>query len=294
MPSGGVVLGSVKGANFHGRDLLLTACLRRDSRGTWGNAPLCAGWWPGRARLDPLRPQSPLRLDCGLRWSTRARAGQDVYVSLQAALVGNGLHTGRQPKLERSRQNARPGSIRLPVRPGGRRPPVVHPRRPRRGRERDPFGRAKVRRVRGRARRSDPGRTSLRSPSTIALLIARGDVRVAKGVACKPLAQPTQVRILLPPLGRKLAYNADVAQLVEHLHGKEGVRGSSPRVGSPRKPLEQWRDFETRVSVDREGLTLDSGSFRTDSHERPRNARRTAEDWRCLDTPIPVDLWRSS
>ena len=24
---------------------------------------------------------------------------------------------------------------------------------------------------------------------------------------------------------------ADVAQLVEHLHGKEGVRGSSPRVG---------------------------------------------------------------
>ena len=47
------------------------------------------------------------------------------------------------------------------------------------------------------------------------------------------MALPTQVRILLPPLGRKLAYNADVAQLVEHLHGKEGVRGSSPLVGSP-------------------------------------------------------------
>ena len=46
------------------------------------------------------------------------------------------------------------------------------------------------------------------------------------------MAPPTQVRILLPPLGRKLAYSADVAQLVEHLHGKEGVRGSSPLVGS--------------------------------------------------------------
>ena len=30
------------------------------------------------------------------------------------------------------------------------------------------------------------------------------------------------------------AVRADVAQLVEHLHGKEGVRGSSPRVGLPR------------------------------------------------------------
>jgi hypothetical protein len=28
--------------------------------------------------------------------------------------------------------------------------------------------------------------------------------------------------------------HADVAQLVEHLHGKEGVRGSSPRVGLAR------------------------------------------------------------
>ena len=29
---------------------------------------------------------------------------------------------------------------------------------------------------------------------------------------------------------------ADVAQLVEHLHGKEGVSGSSPDVGLPQKP----------------------------------------------------------
>jgi hypothetical protein len=30
---------------------------------------------------------------------------------------------------------------------------------------------------------------------------------------------------------------ADVAQLVEHLHGKEGVRGSSPRVGLPKNRI---------------------------------------------------------
>jgi hypothetical protein len=45
-------------------------------------------------------------------------------------------------------------------------------------------------------------------------------------------AQPTQVRILLPPLRRaKLAPNALLAQLVEHFHGKEGVAGSSPAEG---------------------------------------------------------------
>ena len=31
---------------------------------------------------------------------------------------------------------------------------------------------------------------------------------------------------------------ADVAQMVEHLHGKEGVRGSSPRVGFAAIPLQ--------------------------------------------------------
>lgn len=54
--------------------------------------------------------------------------------------------------------------------------------------------------------------------------------------AVNRLAQPTQVRILLPPLGRKLAVSADVAQLVEHLHGKEGVDGSSPSEGSAKAP----------------------------------------------------------
>src|ERR671916_3040365 len=34
-----------------------------------------------------------------------------------------------------------------------------------------------------------------------------------------------------PPIRPTGRYNADVAQPVEHLHGKEGVRGSSPLVG---------------------------------------------------------------
>jgi tRNA-Thr(GGU) m(6)t(6)A37 methyltransferase TsaA len=36
-----------------------------------------------------------------------------------------------------------------------------------------------------------------------------------------------------PPIRPSGRHNADVAQLVEHLHGKEGVRGSSPLVGFP-------------------------------------------------------------
>ena len=41
-------------------------------------------------------------------------------------------------------------------------------------------------------------------------------------------ASPTEVRILPPP---RKEY-APVAQSVEHLHGKEGVSGSSPLGGS--------------------------------------------------------------
>ncbi len=46
------------------------------------------------------------------------------------------------------------------------------------------------------------------------------------------------------------AVRADVAQLVEHLHGKEGVRGSSPRVGLTSIPLDQAlsvRDDQART-----------------------------------------------
>ena len=45
------------------------------------------------------------------------------------------------------------------------------------------------------------------------------------GVVCKTI-------VCLGPVGSTpTAPNADVAQLVEHLYGKEKVRGSNPRVG---------------------------------------------------------------
>src|SRR5256714_1668357 len=61
--------------------------------------------------------------------------------------------------------------------------------------------------------------------------------------AVNPSAQPTEVRILPPPLllsarrasargGATIRVPALLAQLVEHLHGKEGVDGSSPSEGS--------------------------------------------------------------
>src|ERR1022692_4398705 len=40
-----------------------------------------------------------------------------------------------------------------------------------------------------------------------------------------------QIVLRRTPGMARLRGRADVAQLVEHLHGKEGVRGSSPRVG---------------------------------------------------------------
>ena len=43
-----------------------------------------------------------------------------------------------------------------------------------------------------------------------------------------------------------LHQNADVAQLVEHLHGKEGVTGSSPVIGSSFLELRKWRNWQTR------------------------------------------------
>jgi hypothetical protein len=40
-----------------------------------------------------------------------------------------------------------------------------------------------------------------------------------------------QIVLRRTPGTARIRGRADVAQLVEHLHGKEGVRGSSPRVG---------------------------------------------------------------
>ena len=76
-----------------------------------------------------------------------------------------------------------PSELRLPVRPGRRRPPVVHPGRlASRAARASTLGGPKYARVRGRARRSDPGRTRRRDRLyNRRSCIARGDVRVAKG-----------------------------------------------------------------------------------------------------------------
>ena len=41
-------------------------------------------------------------------------------------------------------------------------------------------------------------------------------------------------------------HNADVAQQVEHLHGKEGVTGSIPVIGSSLLYRRKWRNWQTR------------------------------------------------
>ena len=47
-----------------------------------------------------------------------------------------------------------------------------------------------------------------------------------KGMRCRRIGfTPTEVRILLPA-------PAEIAQSVEHIHGKNEVRGSIPRLGS--------------------------------------------------------------
>ena len=59
-----------------------------------------------------------------------------------------------------------------------------------------------------------------------------------RGRAVNPLAQPSEVRILLPACERAglQSRHALLAQSVEHLHGKEGVGGSSPPEGFAKAP----------------------------------------------------------
>src|SRR5581483_7426403 len=72
--------------------------------------------------------------------------------------------------------------------------------------------------------------------------------------AVNPSAQPTEVRILPPPftfLGcapLRWAPPALLAQLVEHLHGKEGVDGSSPSEGSYESPATRGVSFFFRAT----------------------------------------------
>ena len=63
------------------------------------------------------------------------------------------------------------------------------------------------------------------------------------------------------------AVNADVAQLVEHRHGKAGVKGSSPFVGSP---------FFTAASP-QFGIVFVRICPRLSAQWQPRNPREGAE-----------------
>ena len=62
-----------------------------------------------------------------------------------------------------------------------------------------------------------------------------------RAVLCDSVGAPPRLRepqrLVCLLVSAYNALRADVAQLVEHLHGKEGVRGSSPRVGSRRYAL---------------------------------------------------------
>src|SRR5688500_7443637 len=60
-----------------------------------------------------------------------------------------------------------------------------------------------------------------------------------------------------PAIGRD---HDDVAQPVEHVHGKEGVRGSSPRVGlSLRRGPQRWGLLVTAVVKRATGLPSEEG-----------------------------------
>ncbi len=174
-----------------------------------------------------------------VKTTTQFRKGRwDVSVCTRG---GNQSWNGVVKRLDRE-------ELRLPIRPRARRAAMVHPVESLRRRYE---GCGSV----ARSTRSSRSSEAIRSrkarvsgpPLQSALLIRPGGCPSGqRRGAVNALALPTQVRILLPPLGRKLAYNADVAQLVEHLHGKEGVRGSSPLVGSSGRPHLTDRASSTR------------------------------------------------
>ena len=115
----------------------------------------------------------------------------------QSALGRNPLHPRRQSQLEWARQATGPGSVRLPVRIGWRRAPLAHSGLRSARRKRSQPRRTQVRRVRDRPRRAPSDRASdarLSEPQA-------GFPSGQRGWTVNPLAQPSQVRILLPPLG---------------------------------------------------------------------------------------------
>src|SRR5215213_7161171 len=80
-------------------------------------------------------------------------------------------------------------------------------------------------------------RTATNPPLQSASRTLGGMSEWLKEHGCKPCGSAYAGSNPAPPTtGHRAGKYADVAQLVEHLHGKEGVRGSSPLVGSQEGP----------------------------------------------------------
>ena len=156
---------------------------------------------PRRDRLLPDRSQPGLGLRRRARRPSAAGSGQDVHRVLQAALERHGVHSRRQSELERPGQAMGPGSCDyLFVLVGDGRRWFI-PSDAIGGRTCIALGGPKYAEFEVEPGRPLPEPPAWRGRLYNRLLIARGDVRVAKGdAAVNRLALPTQVRILLPPL----------------------------------------------------------------------------------------------
>jgi hypothetical protein len=103
--------------------------------------------------------------DRELRQPPPAGPGEDVHPRERArSLGGSHQHDGREPELERPRQVLRCETVRLPLRAGGRRTPVVHSHSCIGMQVRSHTRRAEILRIRDRARAGvDRGREQRRS-----------------------------------------------------------------------------------------------------------------------------------
>src|SRR5829696_9208579 len=83
-------------------------------------------------------------------------------------------------------------------------------------------------------------RTATNPPLQSASRTLGGMSEWLKEHGCKPCGSAYAGSNPAPPTtGHRAGKYADVAQLVEHLHGKEGVRGSSPLVGFARAAFDR-------------------------------------------------------
>ena len=70
------------------------------------------------------------------------------------------------------------------------------------------------------------------------VLVEVGDVNIG---GCSSMVEPQPSKLMMwvrSPSPAPLGQSAHIAQSVEHLHGKEGVTGSNPVVGSRKQDAE--------------------------------------------------------